>query len=44
MIKFQIRESHKYDDLVRLFMSEGLEFSEDDLAGNSAVPTDFIKC
>ena len=44
MIKFQIRESHRYDDLVRLFMSEGLEFSEDDLAGNSAVPTDIIKC
>ena len=44
MIKFQIRESHRYDDLVRLFMSEGLEFSEDDLAGNSAVLTDIIKC
>ena len=43
MIKFQIRESHRYDDLVRLFMSEGLELSEDDLDGNSAVPTDIIK-
>ena len=44
MVKFKIRETDEYDALVELFMKEGLEYTEEDLLGNSPIPTDVVKC
>ena len=44
MVKFKIRETDDYDALVKLFIKEGLEYSEEDLLGNSPIPTDIVKC
>ena len=44
MIKFKIRETDKFDDLVRLFMKEGVEYNEEDLIGDGPLPKEVVKC
>lgn len=44
MLKFKIRKTDDYDALVKLFMQEGLEYTEEDLNGEGPVPTEIVQC